>query len=319
MVAIASATAMTSSSIARGQSATSFKQLEQEGTPRFDHFWIERYRGQATMRLLMLLRRYHLSQEDFEVISTNHYYLNTSYDLTDPKLFTPNPRAALLALEGFISLKHYLGRYGFPNEETRAGFTHVFEQYLNDGTRLKQIVAELYHEFSVVLHRSSGFASGTLHALFEQHIKKHDPSTRVIKLDFAQIHANTPEQIEAQICSSLCHALIAAGFEQVAQYSHFTTINQLSIVLAGRCIDQPHVYLIDNWDAPLSEPNTDRTAMYYALQRFLGWLDLNWTKAHFILVTGSSDPCFHDLINPCNNEALGRIFHVSELFEILSN
>lgn len=294
-----------------------FKQLEHEGPPLFDHFWIKRNRGQATKRLLTLLRRYHLSQEDFEEITTNRYYLNTDYDLTEPKLFTPNPRAPLLALEGYISLKHYRGRYGFPNEETCAGFTHVFEQYLNDGALLQEIVADLYHEFSIVLNRPSGFASGTLHALLEQHIKEHDPNTRVVKLDLSQIHATTPEQLEAQICSSLCHALVAAGFDQVAQYAHIPIMNKLSIVLAGRCIDQPHAYLIDNWDAPLSEPNTDRAAMYDAMQGFLTWLDNNGTRAHFILVTGRTDPCFHDLINPSNHEPLGRIFRVQELFDLL--
>ena len=186
----------------------------------------------------------------------------------------------------------------------------------HDNARLKQLVAALYRNFSAILYPLEGFASGTLHALLEQHIKEHDPNTRVVKLDLAQLHATSPEQLEAQICSSLCHALVAAGFDQVAQYSRIPSMNKLSIVLTGRCIDQPHAFLIDNWDAPLSEHDNDRAARYDALKEFLTWLD-NWGKERFTLVTGRTDPCCHDLVNPCNDAALGRIFHVPELFDLL--
>ena len=77
-----------------------------------------------------------------------------------------------------------------------------------------------------------------------------------------------------------------------------------------------HAFLIDNWDAPLSEHDNDRAARYDALKEFLTWLD-NWGKERFTLVTGRTDPCCHDLVNPCNDAALGRIFHVPELFDLL--
>ena len=62
----------------------------------------------------------------------------------------------------------------------------------HDNARLKQLVAALYRNFSAILYPLEGFASGTLHALLEQHIKEHDPNTRVVKLDLAQLHATSP-------------------------------------------------------------------------------------------------------------------------------
>ena len=94
---------------------------------------------------------------------------------------------------------------------------------------------------------------------------------------------------EADLCARLIDAYDAAGF-QVTDCDGITSFNELYLRLnrLARKRGKPLVFLIDEWDYPLSsnlhQPQVF-VALQHVLQKFYSWLRLQ-SSVRFILITG---------------------------------
>ena len=111
---------------------------------------------------------------------------------------------------------------------------------------------------------------------------------RVVKLSFNTVTVSDPSNLEAAICARLLTSLNQAGIPEAANLMDLTTFNKLFINLPSILKNEGLlVYLIDEWDFPLSS-NLDNPQAFSKVQEilgvFYGWLREQNTR--FTLVTG---------------------------------
>ena len=112
----------------------------------------------------------------------------------------------------------------------------------------------------------------------------------VIRMTFLGLKVTDACAFEADLCQRVLEAYYDAGFEaaadpRYADVSSFSVLRRILKTLTGK---QPLVFLIDEWDYPISD-NLDRpelvTALKEVMGRFYSWLR-EQDQARFVLVTG---------------------------------
>ena len=112
----------------------------------------------------------------------------------------------------------------------------------------------------------------------------------VIRLMFLGLNVTDAASFEADLCQRILDAYYDAGFTEALHPSN-DAISSLSILrrrLRALSGEQPLVFLIDEWDYPISD-NLDNPELVAALKevlgRFYSWLR-EQDQARFVLVTG---------------------------------
>ena len=112
----------------------------------------------------------------------------------------------------------------------------------------------------------------------------------VIQLSLLGLKRTDASSFEADLCQKILDAYYNAGFTEALNpsYDDISSLSKLWRKLKALSGNQPLVFLIDEWDYPLST-NLDKpqivTALQEVLSRFYEWLR-EQTQSRFILVTG---------------------------------
>ncbi len=110
----------------------------------------------------------------------------------------------------------------------------------------------------------------------------------VISLSFIGIASSDATTFEAELCKELVSAYKKAGFSSAINYKGIVSFNDLKRELDDLTANQTPVFLIDEWDYPLSLHLNDPqlfAALQSVLSDFYNWLRQQ-DNARFILVTG---------------------------------
>ena len=111
----------------------------------------------------------------------------------------------------------------------------------------------------------------------------------VISLSFIGMDCQNASTFEANLCTNLAAAYAMAGFPEALQLRTETSFVQLTAQLDYLARGQQLVFLIDEWDNPLSAHLDDPplfASLHSVLVKFYSWLRLQNANARFILVTG---------------------------------
>ena len=110
----------------------------------------------------------------------------------------------------------------------------------------------------------------------------------VISLSFLGIHCKDAREFEASLCTKMANAYNKAGFHEAVKYQNIKSFATLTGHLDTLTADKRLVFLIDEWDYPLSS-HLDDQELFAALQEvmndFYNWLR-EQTLAKFVLITG---------------------------------
>ena len=113
----------------------------------------------------------------------------------------------------------------------------------------------------------------------------------VISLSFYGVDCQNASTFEANLCKIVSDAYYDAGFKDAMKLIGTTSFDRLTSLLKGivNDDDQQLVFLIDEWDYPLSS-HLDDPQLFASLQsvlaKFYSWLRLQNANARFILITG---------------------------------
>ena len=113
----------------------------------------------------------------------------------------------------------------------------------------------------------------------------------VISLSFYGVDCQNASTFEANLCKIVSDAYYDAGFKDAMKLVGTTSFDRLTSLLKGivNDDDQQLVFLIDEWDYPLSS-HLDDPQLFASLQsvlaKFYSWLRLQNANARFILITG---------------------------------
>ncbi len=110
----------------------------------------------------------------------------------------------------------------------------------------------------------------------------------VISLSFLDMRCKDAREFEASLCTKMAAAYNKAGFHEVVKYQNVKSFEKLTLHLDALTAGKRLVFLIDEWDYPLSS-HLDNQQLFAALQEvmsdFYKWLRAQ-TLAKFVLITG---------------------------------
>ncbi len=157
----------------------------------------------------------------------------------------------------------------------------MFRPHLMGKTTLCSILAELFAHGD-----SEKFAGTAIHGNWP--VKQCFPVIYLSLRGLTEADDTDEKEFEANLCKKLIAAYVSAGFKEMGNYASETSFYSLAVHIAYVVGKQPLVFLVDNWDAPLS-PHLNQPQvladMQKVLQRFYSWL-CEQAQSKFILITG---------------------------------
>ena len=155
----------------------------------------------------------------------------------------------------------------------------------------------------------------------------------VISLTFFDMDLVDVSTFEADLCQRLIEAYCNAGFTAALQYAGITSFLDLTLKLKAIIAGQRLVFLIDEWDNPLSSKLDDPelfASFQLVLRKFYSWLRRQ-SDARFVLITGimryrdtslftgsdivdlSMEPAFADILGYTQEELENNYAHYIDL------
>ena len=155
----------------------------------------------------------------------------------------------------------------------------------------------------------------------------------VISLSFFDMDLVDAGAFEADLCTQMINAYRKAGFPEALQYLGATSFKELAVRLEAITENKCLVFLIDEWDNPLSSTLDDPelfAALQLVLRKFYSWLRRQ-SDARFVLITGimryrdtslftgsdivdlSMEPAFADILGYTQEELENNYAHYIDL------